>query len=330
MNLTFLTGIVPKELKIAKVIPIFKSGNASSFNNYRPISILPVFSKILEKVIAKKLIAFLEKTDQFYKHQYGFRPGHSTTHPVLQLVNQIAEENDKATKNLTITTFLDLSKAFDTISHKILLPKLDNFGVRGITNTWFKNYLSERTQYMDIYGIKSTLQDIICGVPQGSILGPILFILYINDIYKSTSLLTLCFADDTTISFSSSNIPELFRQMNLELYNLNQWFRANKLCLNINKTKYIIFGPTISQQIKSFPDLTLMIDNQRIDRIGRSEKSKSFKFLGIYIDENLSWQYHFEKICAKISRANYMINKVKHLASCLPKNIIPNNNAMPY
>ena len=246
---------------IINLTPIFKSGNACSFNNYRPISILPVFSKIFRKSCCQEINCF---PDQFYKHQYGFRPGHSTTHLVLQLVNQIAEENDKATKNLTTTTFLDLSKAFDTISHKILLRKLDNFGIRGMTNTWFKNDLNQRTQYMDIYGIKSTLQDITCGVPQGTILGPILFLLYINDIYKSTSLLTLCFADDTTMSFSSSNIPELFWQMNLELYNLNQWLRPNKLCLSINKTKYIIVGPTISQQIKSFPDLTLMIDNQRI------------------------------------------------------------------
>ena len=144
-----------------------------------------------------------------------------------------------------MATFLDLSKAFDTINHNILLTKLDNLGIRGVVNTWFRHYLTERKQYMEIHGVKSNLQQLTCGVPQGSILGPILFLLYINDIQNSTYLKVLCFADDTTCSYSSDSVLNLYHVMNQELEKLNQWFRANKLCLNIRKTKYVIFRPSI-------------------------------------------------------------------------------------
>ena len=184
INLSLSTGIVPNNMKVAKVVPIFKTGEANLFNNYRPISLLPAFSKILEKIVARKLMSFLENTKQLYRHQYGFRKGHSTTQPIIHLLNQIAQENDKSSKNPTMTVFADLSKAFDTISHDILLRKLDNLGIRGIANSWFHSYLSNRTQYMEIFHHKSKYETIKCGVPQGSILGPILFLIYINDIKK--------------------------------------------------------------------------------------------------------------------------------------------------
>lgn len=237
INQSLTTGIVPQSMKIARVMPIYKSGDKHNFGNYRPISILPAFSKILEKVVATKLIKYLEYmyNKLFYKHQYGFRPKHNTSHPIIHLLNQIAIANDNDTKDLTLSVFVDLSKAFDTISPDILLHKLRNLGIRGIANSWFRSYLTGRKQFIDLYDVKSIMEPILCGVPQGSILGPILFLVYVNDINNATSLSTLRFTDDTTVITSSPDINELYAKMNMELTKLDDWFRANKLCLNVKK-----------------------------------------------------------------------------------------------
>ena len=301
INKSLATGIVPNNMKVARVIPLFKSGDQHIFNNYRPISILPAFSKILEKVVSIKLMKFMESQNLLFQHQYGFRPRHSTIHPIIHLLNKIAIANDKPSKDLTLSVFIDLSKAFDTISHNILLKKMENLGIRGVARTWFENYLSNRHQYMELYGKKSNRKVVTCGVPQGSILGPILFLMYVNDIHKCTSLDVLSFADDTTILCSSYDIKALYDEMNFELGKLSEWFKANKLCLNIKKTKYILFQPNNAHIARKSQDFDIFIDGQKVDQISHSNSDKSFKFLGLHIDETLSWRYHAQKVCAKIS-----------------------------
>ena len=176
LNLSLLNGVVPLQFKIAKVIPIFKSGDKASMDNYRPISLLSAFSKILEKIVASRLLIFLKENDIFSKWQFGFRGGHSTSHPMVHFINKVTESLNN--KKHTIGIFCDLKKAFDTCDPNILLLKLKEYGIQGTELNWFKSYLSDKKQFVNIKNSSSPLLEIKLGVPQGSILGPLLFLLY--------------------------------------------------------------------------------------------------------------------------------------------------------
>ena len=238
-NLSFITGIVPKELKLAKVVPVFKSGANNEFTNYRPISVLCTLSKIYERLVYNRLINFLLKNDALYKYQFGFRDKHSTELALILLMDKITAAFDN--NEFTVAVFLDLSKAFDMVNHSIIINKLEHYGVRGIPLSWFKSYFSYRKQYVSYNGTDSSLCNTIsCDVPQGSILGPLLFSIFINDLHNaSNSLFYILFADDSNLLLNGPNINELCKQINQEIKTVVEWFKVNKLCLNIKIQQFL-------------------------------------------------------------------------------------------
>ena len=182
-NKSLSSGIIPEKLKVSLITPVYKNEDETSFSNYRPIAVLPCFSKLLEKLMYKRLINFIEKHEILYNSQYGFRKNRSTEMAITSLTTKITEAIEN--KEFTAGIFLDLSKAFDTVNHSILIEKLQHYGIRGIALEWFKNYLTNRTQVVKYNNVVSRKEIIVCGVHQGLVLGPLLFLLYINDIYNS-------------------------------------------------------------------------------------------------------------------------------------------------
>ena len=309
INQCLKMGLFPNQLNIAKVVPIFKTGDDTLFTNYRPISLLPSTSKVVDRVIFNQLYTYFETNKLFYGSQYGFRKRHSTEFAALELVDKLLNMMDKGQVPLGI--FLDLSKAFDTLDHKIMIKKLEFFGVSDGPGKLLESYLSNRKQYVVFDDINSQVLDIKTGVPQGSILGPLLFLIYINDIVKSSNLFKfILFADDTTIiSPININNKETANIINIELDKIITWLKLNKLSLNISKTKFCIFYKV--QRKISIPEI--QIENTVISY------SKVIDFLGFRLDDNLNWNDHLEKLSCKLSRPLGIINKLKYV---LPRNVL--------
>ena len=320
INLSLQTGIVPSDMKKAKVIPIYKSGDKHHIKNYRPISLLPVLSKIMERVVYNRLYKFITQNSLLTVCQYGFREDLSTELAILELQDRIANAIDY--KLCCAGIFLDLSKAFDTLDHAILLTKLQKCGVRGLALSWFQSYLCGRTQYVDYNGTKSDVHEITCGVPQGSILGPLLFLIYINDLPQISKIgSNILFADDTNILYTAPNYTTLRNTINKDLIIISAWFKLNKLSVNVSKTKCVVFHTRRSRP----PDDWHIILNDNI-----LETVDQIKFLGVIFHKNLSWEPHLHNVCNKISKSTAILAKVKHMVPQLIMRTIYNSLVLPH
>ena len=272
-------------------------------DNYRPVSLLPSISKLFEKIVFNQLYKYFQDNKLFYPSQYGFREGHSTEMAALELTDRILQDID--TKHISLAIFMDLSKAFDTLDHTILLSKLSYYGIGGNELNWFSSYLSDRQQYVEINGISSTLPSLKTGVPQGSILGPLLFLIYMNDIPQASSHFKfILYADDTTL-FSTIQLQSASdTDINQELIRVHDWLAVNRLSLNIKKTKYIIFHAINKSTDGLFSELR--IDGINIERV------TTFNFLGIHFNEHMLWKTHIDTIASKLAKLSGVLNKLKH------------------
>ena len=255
-----------------------------------------------------RLISFINANDILYKLQFGFREKHSTNIALMVLVDKVASALNDG--EIVLGAFLDYSKAFDCVNHDILLYKLEYYGIRGVALEWFRSYLSDRQQFVSFDGVESESSKIICGVPQGSILGPLLFLLYINDIANvSNVLFSILFADDSNAFLTGKNIETMINIMNLELAKLVIWLKANRLSLNIKKTKFMVF----SNKPVLLYDHCVMICNQSIENV------QYIKFLGVFIDRKLTWEHHIKYVKGKIAKAIGLLCRVRKYLnkSCL-------------
>lgn len=299
-NICIENGHFPTPFKLAKVIPIFKAGKHCAPNNYRPISLLSPVSKIFERLIHRRLMRFLEDNNTIADEQLGFRKLHCTTHVVADVITQISTNLDN--KLHTCMVLLDLRKAFDTVNHKLLLQKLEKYGIRGKVLKLFHSYLANRSQFVCANSLESKKLEVKCGVPQGSILGPTLFSLYVNDLPNITNFTVRLFADDTVLIMSSREVSKLNDVANKEIKKIENWLSSNKLTLNLSKTNYMLF----SHKKDIGTNFNLKMHNKSLQRTSEA------KYLGIYVDEKLKWDLHVKHVCKKISQYCGLFCKLRY------------------
>ena len=311
INLSLSTGIFPNNWKKARICPVFKGGEDTEPCNYRPISILPVLSKIMERVVFNQLYPFLDSQSLLHDNQSGFRPKFSTSSALLNITEDWIHAIDKG--EFVGIVMLDLQKAFDTVNHSILIHKLQEYGLNINVINWFQSYLKDRNHVTTINGMKSNVQNSTCGIPQGSILGPLLFIMYINDLPKHVSNVQISmYADDTAIFYTSKDVNDIVDKINDDMKNVDNWLSRNKLSLNIQKTNFMIIGT---------PQKLASITNQQLDIKIRGisiQRVSSCKHLGIIIDESLLWGNHVEHVTKKVLTGLYFLKRSNNI---LPKNI---------
>ena len=303
---SIITGIYPTEWKTARVTTVFKEGVKSELNNYRPISVISVVSKVFEKIVYDQLYQYLNDNKLLSGCQSGFRSLHSTLTALLEATNSWSVNIDNGFLNGVV--FIDLKKAFDTIDHEIILRKLSYFGADQATIKWFQSYLTDRTERCNVNGNLSTASSVTCGVPQGSILGPLLSLMYIND--RPNCLRDAAprmFACDTNITLSAKTVADLKLALTSELNNLTCWLRANRLSLNVAKTELMIIEYRQRLNDAQCEDIDITIGDKTMKRVDHT------KSVGLTIDAQLSWSKHVDEICKKASSAIGALKRVSLL-----------------
>ena len=303
-NLSLECGEFVDEWKKARVTPIYKSGDKTKCENYRPISILPIISKVFEKEVFRQVYSYLTDHCLLSKYQSGFRPKHSTLSALIQICDDLLNNMDQG--KISCIVFLDIRKAFDSINHDILLQKMnDKFGFSYNELKWFKSYLNNREQQCFVNGQMSSPRRIMCGVPQGSILSPLLFLLYINDLPEClNNTVPSLYADDTEIYASSNDSVDLINKLNPDLNNVSNWMDENKLRIHPKKSKHMFVGSNYNIKNKVC-NLPISINNVSVPRVSNQ------KCLGVILDEKLSWENHIDMICKKVGAGIAVIKRVK-------------------
>ncbi len=285
-------GIYPDSLKVAKVTALYKKGDVTNADNYRPISVLTQINKIFEKIIHKRLVAFIDNHNILPNNQFGFRKKHSASHGITHLNEQVVKNLEA--KKISAILFIDLKSAFDTVNHDILLKKLDHYGIRDNILSLIQSYLTNRKQYVKNGEIESSLLDVVCGVPQGSVLGPLLFILYISDIVNCSNFECFLFADDAGLLLADKNKNALKKQVNKEVKLLHEWLITNKLTLNLTKTNYMLTANANKLTQKDRKKFRITIGKYTIHEVEQS------KYLGVMLDNKLTWSDHIEHLITKL------------------------------
>ncbi len=301
-NLSLQQGKFPNDFKQAKVVPIHKGGDKDNCSNYRPISILSTCSKILEKLIHNQLYNYVQESELLFPGQSGFRPGHSTTTALLKVIDDWRNKIDSG--NYIASIFIDLRKAFDTINHNILFIKLRRYGINDSELQWFKSYLTNRRQYVAINNVMSDPCYITAGVPQGSILGPMLFLLFINDMPDVISKCNMeMYADDTLMYAHGTDLDKLKNILNNDLKQLEQWLQRNKMKVNVAKTKVMLFCTSVKKYDPM--NFNIYLNDHRLQIVN------DIKYLGITIDTHLKWQDHVDNVCKKIGIKLAILRRIK-------------------